>query len=87
MTLNAIEIWNLSRYKGTCKYEMIKNEKQRKIEQVFHEYSGLKKARWIHKVIMMNAKRIFVSTVVRGKNTTWKPVSNVQYNFLNTLCN
>ena len=49
---------------------MIKNEKQRKIEQVFHEHSGLKKARWIHKVIMMNAKRIFVSTVVRGKNTT-----------------
>ena len=46
---------------------MIKNEKQRKIEQVFHEYSGLKKARWIHKVIMMKCKRIFVSTAVRGK--------------------
>ena len=39
------------------------------------------------KLLSWNAKRIFVSTNATGKNTTWKPVSNDQYNFLNTLCN
>ena len=32
MTLNAIEIWNLNRFKGTYKHEKIKNQKQRKRE-------------------------------------------------------
>ena len=39
------------------------------------------------RLLLWNAKRIFVSTNSTGKNITWKPVSNNQYNFLNTLCN
>ena len=43
MTLNAIEIWNLNRFKGTYKHEKIKNQKQRK--RVFYEYSLWKKGK------------------------------------------
>ena len=35
--------------------------------------------------VIHNAKWIFVSTNVTGKNTTRKLVSKDQYNFLNTL--
>ena len=38
MTLNAIEIWNLNRFKGTYR--------------AFYGYIWWKKARWIHKVII-----------------------------------
>ena len=33
MTLNAIEIWNLKRFKETYKHEKIKNKKYRKRER------------------------------------------------------
>ena len=32
MTLKAIEIWNLNKFKGTYKHEKIKNQKQKKRE-------------------------------------------------------
>ena len=32
LTLNTIEVWNLNRFKGTCKHEKIKDQKQRKRE-------------------------------------------------------
>ena len=52
MTLNAIEIWNLNRFKGTYKHEKIKNQKQRKREFFMMK----KKTRWIYKVIIMKWK-------------------------------
>ena len=32
MTLKAIEIWNLNKFKGTYKHKKIKNQKQKKRE-------------------------------------------------------
>ena len=43
--VNAVEIWNLNKFKGQYKHGKIKNEKKRKRERVFYEYSWWKKAR------------------------------------------
>ena len=45
-----------------------------------------KKQDGLTRLLPWNGRRIFVSTNATEKNTTWKPVSNDQYNFLNTLC-
>ena len=37
------------------------------------------------RLLSWNVKQIFISTNATGENTTWKPVSNDQYNFLNTV--
>ena len=90
MTLNATEIWNLNRFKGTYKHEKIKNQKQRKKEREFFMSAVDEKEQdEFTRLLSWNVKRVFVSTNATGKNTTWKPVSNDQYNFLNinTLCN
>ena len=88
MKLNAIEIWYVNRFKGTYKHKKIKNQKHRKREREFFMCTvDEKKQNEFRRLLSWNAKRIFVSTNATGKNTTWKPVSNDQYNFLNTLCN
>ena len=46
-----------------------------------------KKKAGFTRLLSWNAKRKFVSKNTTRKNTTWKPVSNDQYNFPNALCN
>ena len=87
MTLNAIEIWNLNRFKGTYKHEKIKNQKQRKKRKFFMSSVDEKVQDGFTSLLSWNAKRIFVSTNATGKTIIWKLVSYDQYNFLNTLCN
>ena len=88
MTLNAIEIWNLNRFKSTYKHEKIKNQKQRKRERESYKWKvDEKKQDGFTRLLSWNTKQIFFSANARGNNTTWKPVSNDQYNFLNTVCN
>ena len=86
ITLNAIEIWNLNRFKGAYKHEKIKNQKPRKWES-FLWVQLIKKQDGFTRLLSWNVKRMFVSTNATGKNTPWKPVSNDQYNFLDNLCN
>ena len=86
VTLNATEIWNLNRFKETYKHEKIKNQKQRK-KDFFMSTIVEKEQDRFTRLLLWNAKRIFISTNSTGKNITWKPVSNNQYSFLNTLCN
>ena len=88
MTLNAIEIWNLNRFKRTYKHENIKNQKQRKKKREFFMSTVDEKVQdGFTRLLSWNAKRIFVSTNATGKTIIWKLVSYDQYNFLNTLCN
>ena len=72
MTLNAIEIWNLNRFKRTYKHENIKNQKQRKKKRVFYEYSWWKSTRWIHKVIIMECKTDICFDKCNRKNYNMK---------------
>ena len=86
ITLNAIETWNLNRFKGAYKHEKIKNQKPRKWES-FLWVQLIRKQDGFTRLLSWNVKRMFVSTNATGKNTPWKPVSNDQYNFLDNLCN
>ena len=86
ITLNAVETWNLNRFKGAYKHEKIKNQKPRKWES-FLWVQLIKKQDGFTRLLSWNVKRMFVSTNATGKNTTRKPVSNDQYNFLDNLCN
>ena len=84
MTVGAIEICNLNRFKGTYKHEKIKIQNRENV-RLFYEYRWWKMARWIHKVSIVKRKADICFDKCNRKK--YKPVSNDQYNFLNTLCN
>ena len=85
--LNTIEIWtNLKGLTNTKRSKMKNREKER--ERVFYEHGWWKKARWIHKVIIMKYKWIFVSTNATGKiqHENLQVMINITFLILRNLC-